>query len=67
MLDDSIPQRDRVVAGIRLPRGDAMTSEPPFVFGVVTDARQQNFTKPNLAHTTVGQAGNELLNYRPEL
>jgi hypothetical protein len=41
-----------------VPASHAAASKPPFAFGV-----NNNFVQPNLARSTVAQAGNELLNY----
>jgi hypothetical protein len=41
-----------------VPTRHAVASEPPFLFGV-----NQNFVRPNLARSTVAQAGYELQNY----
>jgi hypothetical protein len=41
-----------------IPVRHAVASEPPFQFGV-----NENFIRPNLARSTVAQAGSELLDY----
>lgn len=41
-----------------VPPRHAIATEPPFQFGV-----NDNFVRPNLARSTVAQAGNELLDY----
>jgi hypothetical protein len=41
-----------------VPARHAIASEPPFAFGV-----NENFVRPNLARSTVAQAGNELRDY----